>query len=502
VQYRQPVPNEKCSDIFRPHAHVYFILLLAFIALFHLTTIRKGHVWGDDYAMYIAHAKNIVAGHPYADTGYIFNPALPLYSPTNYPPVFPLLLAPLYKLFGMNLMPMKVEQVIFFLSTLALVYTLWHRELGTRYVLVLIAILGLSPIFWSAKDNVLSDLPFLFFFYLVVVLARWTPLEEKQRWIRALLLGGTVYLSIGTRTIGMALMPGLLLYDVLQCKRIRRFTGVAISVCIIALLMQTHFAGAVPGSYLGTARFITPATLLRNLLEYSRVLAGFWVASEQNWFSYCVLSMIALPAILGMIGRWRLGFTVVECLLFPYLAIVLLFPFRGGVRYVYAFLPWIGFLIMSGVRELGRRFHDRYSLAPAVLLLLIAVPFLQKYRTLDFGPIREGDDSREFHALCDAVREKTGPEDVLIYYRARALSLYTERRTSAYNYDGTEAELWQWSHHIGATYLVTTTAFSGDGGFLHRFTEKHSDRLAVAYQNPKFTLYRISAPLRSGSSED
>ncbi len=44
------------------------------IAAWHLLTIRAGHDWGDDFSLYIHHAKNIVEGQPYADTGYLYNP--------------------------------------------------------------------------------------------------------------------------------------------------------------------------------------------------------------------------------------------------------------------------------------------------------------------------------------------------------------------------------------------------------------------------------------------
>src|ERR1700722_205602 len=151
---------------------LYFAGLLLAIFLFHCATLRPGHVWGDDFAMYIHHAKNIVEQRPYADTGYIYNPAVPVYGPRAYPPVFPLLLAPLYRQFGLNLIPMKVEQTVFLMLTLILVYFFWRRDLGNRYALALIAILGFSPAFWIAKDEVLSDLPFLLAFYLTATLVR------------------------------------------------------------------------------------------------------------------------------------------------------------------------------------------------------------------------------------------------------------------------------------------------------------------------------------------
>jgi hypothetical protein len=54
--------------------NLWLILLLITIAIFHAVTIRQGHIWADDFAMYIHHAQNIVEGRPYAQTGYLITP--------------------------------------------------------------------------------------------------------------------------------------------------------------------------------------------------------------------------------------------------------------------------------------------------------------------------------------------------------------------------------------------------------------------------------------------
>jgi len=109
-------------------SNVWRITLLLIVAAFHMVTVRQGHIWGD-FAMYVHHAKNIVEGKPYTATGYLFDPSISV-SPRMYPPVFPLFLAPVIRLFGMNLLPMKIEQVIFFVLLLAVVSLYWRRDLG------------------------------------------------------------------------------------------------------------------------------------------------------------------------------------------------------------------------------------------------------------------------------------------------------------------------------------------------------------------------------------
>lgn len=150
------------------------------------------------------------------------------------------------------------------------------------------------------------------------------------------------------------------------------------------------------------------------------------------------------------------------------------------------------FLALTGLRGLSEKFVPHYSKAAVWgLLLLLAIPFAEGYRLMNFGPIRENQGLREFNQLCEAVRNQSVPEDVFIYYRARALSLYTGRPASTYNSRGTEAELWDHLGKIHAAYLITTSAFDNDHGFLNRFVQNHSEQFDLTYQNAKFSMYRL-----------
>src|SRR5438270_5449999 len=93
-------------------------LCILAVGLFHFFTIRDGHIIGDDFAMYILHAKNLAEGKPYGMTGYLYNPANPDLGPPVYPPVTPLLLTPVYYFAGMSLRWMKAEMVLAFLLAL------------------------------------------------------------------------------------------------------------------------------------------------------------------------------------------------------------------------------------------------------------------------------------------------------------------------------------------------------------------------------------------------
>jgi hypothetical protein len=112
----------------------------------------------------------------------------------------------LYKLFGLNLFPIKVAEVIFLLLALLLIYLYWKPDLDFPYLCALIAILGCNPCFWSDKDNVLSDYPFWLLFYVTALLVRFAPRAYSRWWAWAILIGCASYFCLGTRAVGLTLV--------------------------------------------------------------------------------------------------------------------------------------------------------------------------------------------------------------------------------------------------------------------------------------------------------
>lgn len=294
---------------------LWLIVLLVTIATFHASTVRQGHIWGDDFAMYVHHAQNLVDGRPYSDTGYLFTPTAPV-SPRMYPPVFPVLLAPVVWLFGLNLIPMKLEQVLFFVLALAAIWLYWREDLPPRYTLAMVAIIGFSPHFWAAKDNVLSDLPFLLFFYVTAVLVRRMPRDGPTWWRWSILTGIALYLAIGTRTAGIALVVGLMLYGLLKYRKITRLVVLAIVICAALVVVQSFTIGSGFDNYDGHFR-TTVRTVAAHLRSYPRTLAGFWVASTQTAFSFLVLGIVSLLTVTGLLQRCKQGLGPLEAFLVP-----------------------------------------------------------------------------------------------------------------------------------------------------------------------------------------
>ena len=114
-------------------AAVFVVFLYTFLA----AELSPGmHSEGTDWAMYVMHARNIVKGLPYTQTGYVFQPESTTEVGANsYPSGYPLLLAPFYAVFGLNIGLFKLLNVAFLVLSLWPVYLYARRTLPPVYSL-------------------------------------------------------------------------------------------------------------------------------------------------------------------------------------------------------------------------------------------------------------------------------------------------------------------------------------------------------------------------------
>ncbi len=290
----------------------------------------------------------------------------------------------------------------------------------------------------------LSDVPFLFFFYLTALLVRSRRSDTKAWWRWAVMIGLVIYLATGTRVVGIRWLR--VWFCMTSCDFVPslnpqwhqlRFAGAC-------LALQRYITGIGLGGYPSERPALH--SIVSNVATYARVTASFWVGSTRNLLAYAILALFFALVLKGFAAQCNRGFTFVEAALIAYVTIVVLPPYQGGVRIMFPVVPWIGYLAISGLKNVMEKRFPRYSPSSTwALVLLIAIPFGEFYFKNNFGPIRETTGLPEFNQLCQAVRDKTRLDDPIIYIRARALSLYTGRPAAVPNYRGSQEELWQWA---------------------------------------------------------
>ena len=474
---------------------IIVIVVIVVVGLFYITTIREGNRPGGDFSMYILHAKNIVEGREFGNTGYIYNPFYPQLGPKTYPPVFPILLSPVYKWFGLNLSAMKIECILFFLASLFMVYFIFRNEMPLGYQIAAILIIGMNPFFWSFKDVVASDMPFLFFVYLSLFFiqkAYDTRPSKGGQLINAVIVGIFIYLSYGTRNIGFILIPCIFIYDIVKNRKLTLLPVIATLLLIFFVALQAVFF-QTDTSYFDQF-YRNPKYILQNIALYTHAFVLLWDNATRvlNVLPYVLFSIITGLAIIGYVSRLK-KITVWEIFIPLYITVVIIWPTPQGARFLIPVIPLMIFYAMLGIDQWGLSQRFRLSLRLKNILLstlgvAIIITTICKYKNINFSHLTEGVGKPETQDLFEYIREHTMDDDIFIYKNPRILALYTERKASCYHHPREDRELLDYFKGIKATYLILS---HNDPEFFHLFVKKYKDFYTLHYSNSDFKLYRM-----------
>jgi hypothetical protein len=432
--------------------------IVVVVAIFYLVMLKPGHVFvNDDFAAYIMHAKNLVEGRSYADIRYIPNPDAMWLSPASgYPPIYPMILAPVYRISGLDLQAFKIATVLCFVGFLAVYAELTREEIGWRGCAALLLLLGFNPVFWTQRDFILSEFPYLLFSFaaLLVIERAYERLDRNQVDIRrALLVSGLVYCAYGTRTIGIALVFALIAADLLKFRRPSRFLICVIALVGVFIAVQTPLLTS-PKGYVSAFHF-SLHTVAMNTVYYGKTLSYVWA----NGFSKQVQIVFAL--LFTALAGW--GFAkslwrdrgVKEFYLLGYVAVLLAWNSEIGLR---GLLPILPLYLFYGMREWIRLFE-----AARLPVRLIAVGGVVGLAALSYaGEIAHERSLPAAPNIADAsatemfafVREHTSPGDVLVFPKPRTLSLFTERRAAGLSPEQSAEQSLAFLRAIHATVVI------------------------------------------------
>jgi hypothetical protein len=469
------------------------VLVILIVGGFYLTTIRKGHNWGGDFSMYIHHAKNIVEGIDYKDTGYIQNPYLYLLGPKTYPPIFPLLLSPVYKLFGLNLTAMKIEIILIFLLFLFMFFLVFRNEIPFQYLVTIIAVIGFNPFFWNFKDNILSDIPFMLFIYtsfFFINQAYKSSKLHRPNLVYGTLVGFFICLSYGTRTIGAVLVPCLFLSDIIKFKRPTKVTIIATLIFFLYVVAHKFFSYSdnVYYSIFAKTKF---KIFFYNLKMYIRYLIYLWTEGYSWEVQYVLSISTCVLAIIGYISRIKDEINFIEIFFLLYLVIIIIYPYSTqGMRFLFPVIPLYIFYIFLGIRKIFLQRKRMETLAFILMTVAIIISYARGYATMNFNLIDEGIGKKETIELFDFIKKRTDKKDVFIFEKPRVLSLFTGRKASCYHSPRDNKDLYDYFQEINASYVVAGRVFNRDP-ILRSVLKRYKDNFIKVYSNSDFDVYKI-----------
>jgi len=221
-----------------------------------------------------------------------------------------------------------------------------------------------------------------------------------------------------------------------------------------------------------------PKYLDDRLKEYPAVLAG-QLGIDQGHAIGMVIVLAALAGlVVGVRRRPGLDGPLVAVAVFSALAVSTHFRLVG--RYYFQILPWVLMFVGAAVMALacavvglvtarsahpaGRRTDGRSRLTavvasvPLIFLVIVHVAVLpgQIGSAMDFdrsGRQQVGPTHPDYVPIYEAVAANTKPTDVVVFYRARTMTLLTDRRTlQTSNLDGAEQRADFYAQLRGSTY--------------------------------------------------
>lgn len=446
---------------FHPVVGVLMLILFGF----HLITFQEERWWGDSY-QYLLHAENLISGHPYADTGYVPSPHSFL-APAAYPIGYPLLIAPILAVFGASPQVLAMVASLFLVGTAWLTATLARGWLPDPFAIGIAVLIGLQPGLIAMSRQPLSDPPFLFFVMLCLLMADRAS-YKSDTWSRRVVLAG---LALGmaaiTRTLGLVLIPALLLPGLIRHRRLQRpalvSAGIGLGVWFLVSLIDLGspplsgmdigsggYSALVEENLFGDLAEI-PLRIPERVVDYTRASFPLWHVPGMDLLKNLLFLGALLPVGVGFIHRVRRRFGLTEA--FAVLYVLALLPWTfSGTRYLFPLYPIYYLYLVVGTWRLGRDSLARQWATTAVLIGAVAISYGGRYLDWAVGEptsIVSDDDASVYQYM-----RATLPDDAIILSSEdpRVPTYYTRHAATV---GPSEIEDWSvYADQIGATYAL------------------------------------------------
>ena len=403
-------------------------------------TLTRGHPWWDDFAGYLLQAGSILAWNMgdfiRQSTFTIENSSFPP-GPIAYPWGFPLLLAPVYAVFGLNPLALKLVGLFFYAVFLVSLFFLARSRLSDGQALLLSGALVFLPVMIAANDLILSDIPFLAFSTLNLVLIDRLPGKKSTPSpLLGPVTGAAIFMAFFLRTNGVLLLAPLLLSLVfyhwpdLRAGLLASLPAL-LTFAILVILQAAVFPGG-QGSYFSHFSMLNPQRLADNFLYYLWLPVSTFDQIPGGVILYALLLVFALFSLSQNLRRDAAlhFYSLLTFVLF------IVWPERQGLRFIYPVLPFLFISALDGMVLAVERLRITWQPTARGLVLVfwglllvggLGLSAVSAYQNTADGRVINGPFDPYSYELYTFIKEKTPADSVIIFVRPRALRLFTGR---------------------------------------------------------------------------
>lgn len=413
------------------------IIILLLSMVIGSSQLTRGHEWGDDFASYIMQAKSILNGDM---QNFIEHNSATIYQsssqigPVAYPWGYPLILTPFYAIKGISPLALKLPGLFFFAGFLICFYLLMRTRLTRTESLLLVSLFAFNPTLLDFLDQILTDIPFLFFSMLALLLM---INEKKRSALDYALFGGVLFFAFFIRTTGIMLLVSFLAFQIfrfywknMEHKTI--FINSLVSILSFGLLWFIAYFIFPSGqdSYFRQLKGFTVATFTGNISGYFALFQYFFGNSLAWMYVYYGL----IPFFL--VGTWakRNGDQPLIIYFAVYFLLMIIWPEWQGPRFIFPLLPIFIYFAFQGMKFATNKLPETYhQLGQGIFYgfwFLMAGIFLfnsskNAYVNLQNNRSINGPFDPYSMDVYNFIKEKTPADSVIVFFKPRVMRLMT-----------------------------------------------------------------------------
>lgn len=442
--------------------------LVCFAALLSFHLRRAGHHEGDDFALYLRQARSLFDGDTgavVADNRFSVLNSDPAFSPVAYPWGWPLLLSPFVHVWGFDYDRLKLVEIVAFCLWLVLLHGIVRRRLGRIVAAAVVAVVATTPAFVEHTDQLLAEYPHMAAVGIVLwwhdrIRARSSLITATYR--ELVVLGLLVVAAFNIRRESVLLVVVIVM---MQLVDVWRDAGGRRPAAPTGYLRNSWRALVTPAASFAIGAVVVQLLLPTELLpdngndpgfiddrwrEAPQIVSRQLALGEHPYLGSAIILIALAGAVVGVRRRPVLDTPLLLLALFT--AVVIGTHFRRIDRYWLQVTPWLVFFIAGAFVAvaqfaIGRWFApsgDRSARRAAIESAVAVVPLAalvvghlavlpgKVAETRDAnaaGVVQDGPAHPAVVEMITAVGEVTPPDAVMTFYRARTMTLLTDRRS-------------------------------------------------------------------------
>jgi hypothetical protein len=413
--------------------------------------------------------------------------------PLAYPWGYPLLLVPVYAIKGISPFALKLPALFFFAGFLVILYLLMRSRLTQTESLLVVALFAFNPLLIEFLDQILSDIPFLFFSTLSLLLM---TSKDNRSTLHHGLIGAAIFFTTFLRVTGVLLLGCFLIVEFLQLLNHRkdrtaviRIIRGGVIVCSVFILLWIANLILFPSG--GDSYFSQYAQLIetaRGFIPAYFNVFGLFFGNTPGW-KYLYYLML----LFFLLGAWEHRRREPIFLLFFafWIVVHITYPYWQGPRYIFPLLPIFIYFIFQGMKfvisklpEANRFLGQRIFLGFWILIagIFLVESGINAYVNMQNDRVINGPFDPLSMEVYSYIKEKTPPDSVVVFFKPRVMVMMTDHPTIM----STECE-----HILKGDYLVLSRKVGENQQITPEEIDTCNLPLDQVLKNNRFIVYQI-----------